>query len=274
MPGIPVVVSSFGIPVTPVLANAPVMTIAENGHGTPITPTGSGGTPLIWSPLDMGADLLAWWDASEGVSLSGTAVTAWVDKKSGYSAAQGTGASQPTYSATGFNGAPCVISDGTDDYLEIATSPFPINADPVEIWAVAQTTDTISTATRILVSYGAAAATARRFGRQTGNTMFVATGTGGGAPFAATVATLPSRHTLVARITATASFVSIDDTAEETTAAVPATNNTRFRLFANSGSASANQFWQGPARHIFLTLPLSAEKRLLMQRWLFAQRAL
>lgn len=233
-------------------------------------PTGPGDSG--WTPLDLNTNTLAWWDSSQGVSTSSSSVTSWIDRKSGYNAVQGTSASQPTFSVTSFNGAPGITSDGTDDFLEIETSPFPIDANPIEIWAVSQNTDIISTTTRILVSYGAAAATARRLGRQTGNTMFIATGTGGGAPFAATTDTVPSRHVLNARIGATTSFVSIDGGTENSVSAVPATTNTRFRIFANSGSASANQFWQGVTRHIVITSPLTSGQRTLMLAWAMSQR--
>ncbi|HTM77999.1 MAG TPA: hypothetical protein VL133_10260, partial [Devosia sp.] len=74
---------------------------------------------ISWSPLALGASLLAWWDASQGVSLSGSQVTAWADRKSGYSVAQGTGAARPLWSATSFGGKPGLTFDGIDDLLNM-----------------------------------------------------------------------------------------------------------------------------------------------------------
>lgn len=53
MPGVPAVISSngYGLPVRPVFANAPVMTLASNGFGTPIVISDSG-SPFIIEGYD------------------------------------------------------------------------------------------------------------------------------------------------------------------------------------------------------------------------------
>lgn len=61
--------------------------------------------PALWTPLSLGSTLVAWWDAQ---SLSASPVSSWIDKKSGIAATQGTGAKQPTWSATARNGKPGV----------------------------------------------------------------------------------------------------------------------------------------------------------------------
>ena len=77
-----------------------------------------GGAP--WTPADLGADLALWLDADDAstITLNGTNVSQW-DDKSGNNrhATQGTAADQPTYSATGLNGKPSLLFDGTNDVM-------------------------------------------------------------------------------------------------------------------------------------------------------------
>ena len=57
-----------------------------------------------WNPLQLGADLLAWWSADRNDSIlrtGGTPIVSWVDVKNGYVATQGTSGSRPAYSPTG-----------------------------------------------------------------------------------------------------------------------------------------------------------------------------
>jgi hypothetical protein len=61
-----------------------------------------------WSPLSFGSDLLGWWDAQDGATItqSGGNVSQWADKSgSGNHLVQATGAKQPAYDATGFDGS-------------------------------------------------------------------------------------------------------------------------------------------------------------------------
>lgn len=73
-----------------------------------------------WSPTDMGADLLGWYDAQDSgsLTLSGSDVTQWNDK-SGNSMhlTQGTAGRYPQYSATSFNSSYPGLTF-SDDYME------------------------------------------------------------------------------------------------------------------------------------------------------------
>jgi hypothetical protein len=67
---------------------------------------GNGGGPPAWTPADLGADLVGWYDASDSgtLTLSGSEVTQWDDKSGGgYDLSQGTSARRPIYGATSFN---------------------------------------------------------------------------------------------------------------------------------------------------------------------------
>lgn len=78
---------------------------------------------VLWTPLNLGSALVAWWDASDTahIVLSVSNVTSWTDKVSGIVALQATGAAQPTYSATARNGKPGVTFSGAQN-LAFGTS--------------------------------------------------------------------------------------------------------------------------------------------------------
>jgi hypothetical protein len=81
-----------------------------------------------WAPSDK-SGLIFWFDATFGVTQSGT-VSAWADRSTNaYNAAQGTGINQPTYTASSLNGKPGITFDGSNDYMTFAgtTSLFARN---------------------------------------------------------------------------------------------------------------------------------------------------
>ena len=131
----------------------------ENRTGAPIiinwdmdfAQTGS-----LWTPDDLGSDLLAFWDAEAlgSLSLTAGAVDSWTDTKNGYVLSQSTAARKPTYGATSLSGRPGVTFDGADDYLEMAVSPLPIGATPMEAWAIWREDGPTSAISRIIWRYG------------------------------------------------------------------------------------------------------------------------
>lgn len=71
-------------------------------------------------PVDPGtvADLELWLDASVGITLNGSDVSAWADQSgNGNDATQGTASAQPAFNSTGLNGFPTVEFDGVDEFL-------------------------------------------------------------------------------------------------------------------------------------------------------------
>ena len=64
--------------------------------------------PIPWTPAALGSALLCWFDASYLPSLTfiGSNVSSWVDRMSGLSTSQATGANQPVWSASARNGKP------------------------------------------------------------------------------------------------------------------------------------------------------------------------
>lgn len=76
----------------------------------------------------LGSDLVAWFDARDLHALDdGAAVSSWTNRTGNGNAVQATGSLQPLYSATGLNGQPAVVGDGTNDVL-LATFSDTIDA--------------------------------------------------------------------------------------------------------------------------------------------------
>jgi hypothetical protein len=69
------------------------------------------------------AGCVLWLRSDLGITLNGSTVSAWADQSgNGNNATQGTGANQPTYSASdaGYAGRPSLSFDGTDDSMSSA----------------------------------------------------------------------------------------------------------------------------------------------------------
>jgi hypothetical protein len=71
------------------------------------------GGPVLWRPSNIGSDLALWLDAedSASITLNGSTVSQWNDKSgNGRNVSQATAASQPTYSATGWESSkPAIV---------------------------------------------------------------------------------------------------------------------------------------------------------------------
>lgn len=235
-------------------------------------PEGIGGL-LQWD------ELLAWWDAESGITVTGAGVSSWVDRKNGYELVQSTDANRPTYSATGFNGGPGLTFNGTSHRLALESQPFPSGANPCEVWSVVQQ-DALAadTTNRMIFAYGGASGLVARQVRRT-----VVTGTNragtvvgnGAATFTAeaTSTAFSSRHVVRAIFGATATDVSLDGGAAVSVGAVPATGTTRVRIGASQADVAV-AFWHGKIRDVIVTSLLSAEKASALQTFLLSRRNL
>jgi hypothetical protein len=77
----------------------------------------------LWSPAEISTAL--WLDANDfsTITESGGAITTWADKSgNGRNASQSTSDNRPTYSATGFNGKPGAVFNGSSQVLEITNA--------------------------------------------------------------------------------------------------------------------------------------------------------
>ncbi len=236
----------------------------------------SSGTNLgSFDPFMLGASLLGYWDA-ESVStltLAGSLVTTWADRVAGYAPTQATSGFKPVYSATSFNGRPGVTFDGTDDYLELASVPFPTGATACEIWGLAD--QTILGAVALgggLFAYGGNASLNRRmlFRTTSGGVNRVASSVGnGGAGITTTEPTVDYSGIHVGRVVVspTQTSVSADGSAPTTAAIVPATGTTRTRIGSNTSDVVAT-FWKGAINTIIVTNLLTAPQAAQLTAYL------
>lgn len=105
-----------------------VLSIAFDAIELPQTVTSSGGgeTP----PELPTTNIVAWYDADDGTTISiGVGVSQWDDKSgNGNHLVQSTGTEQPTVSSGAINGKDAIYFDGVDDSLEVdplAGGPYP-----------------------------------------------------------------------------------------------------------------------------------------------------
>lgn len=230
-------------------------------------------------------EIVAWWNAdrSDLITLSSGAISSWRDSKAGYDAVQGTSGSRPSWSATGFNGAPCAGWDGVDDFLTCTDAALlaalPDGAEPGEMWAVVQQDGLVADgAFRCAQSYGANAGTDSRllYRHVTGGANRIIQGTGtGAASVGQSVLTVDfsSRHVIRGVNSATQETPSIDGVSAAALAAVPATLASRLRLGA-ACSSSAGTFWSGKSRDHIVSLPLPSDKAAYLQAVLASRRML
>jgi hypothetical protein len=130
------------------------------------------GNTIIWP---MGAyplgpvSTLAWWRADDPdmMTLSGGKVTQWFDQINGYAMVQGTDARRPVFSATSFNGSPGItFSSSAQTWLEMASSPWPVNDAQSMVFVVCDQLTPASTATvKTIFAYGNTAFTQRKVQR-------------------------------------------------------------------------------------------------------------
>jgi hypothetical protein len=231
--------------------------------------------PSAWTPFALGSSLLGYWDAEipSTLTLSGGNVATWTDLIGGYAPTQGTANSRPAYSATSFNGRPGLTFDGTDDYLELASVPFPTGATPSEIWVLASNAALpADTMARSTLSYGGNSVNTRRQVLR-----FVVTGTNRGRADAGTgaagvtatdgVVDYSGAHVIRGIFTATAVDVQVDAQAATSSPVVPATGTTRTRIGANTNGTVAG-FWQGTINAVIVTQQLSAAQAAALSQYL------
>jgi hypothetical protein len=269
--GIPVVfTASGGLPVA-VAANGIGVPMTLATTGTPVTMTDRGMPAVIpgLEPFGLGDSLLAWWDASYGVTVTGAGVSSWLDRVHQYDVVQTTDAARPAYSATGFNGAPGLTFDGTDDRLTLNSMPFPANN--FEVWAVIQNDALAATAgNKFIVNLGTGvgAVQNRRF---TNNTM--ASVIAGSAVVAEQTGPFESRHLFHSTFTPTANTVSIDGAAATSAANTVNATGVRCRIGSNTADTAA-AFWHGKMRDVMVTRLLTTAQSTALQTFLLARRAL
>lgn len=222
-----------------------------------------------FSPPALGSRLLAWWDASTGITVTGAGVSGWIDRKAGLQLAQATDAARPAWSATGFNGAPGLTFDGTADYLSMESQPFGSDDGNFEIWAVVQNDAAgATTGNKFAVTIGAPSASGNMV-RNTNNVLRSTTG----AAIAEATGPFASRHVVRSIFKTGLMSISVDGAAAVTAAVDPAIGSTRTRVGSNI-SDTAGAFWHGEIRDVIVTQLLTAAQGAAMERFLLPRRML
>lgn len=231
------------------------------------------------SPISiLGSDLLEWWSAdSSPRSEANGLVTSLTGLAAGLVFTVDLSDTGPSYSATGFNGAPELTFAGVFNRMVLNSQPFPSGSNPCEIWGlVRQAALPADTGARCWFSYGGDGINNQRRCRRTVvsgvNRSNVVTGTGASNGQATgTAVDFSSRHTVRVVVGAAATNLTTDGNTTADTAAVPDTGTSRVRLGAAS-DATAGQFWQGGIRDVLVTAPLSTEKAAWLTNFLNARR--
>lgn len=201
----------------------------------------------------LGDFLYELWDAERSDLITiATGVSAWNGSKLGLSLVQGTGANQPTYSATSFAGAAGLTFDGTNDTLLYTLSgELPASAVPGEIWAlVSQDVEVGTAGAKTIVSYGDTGNLGRRalirnVVSSNKNVIQAIVGTGAANPVATSSDGFNGRNFIRARVGPTNSQIALNNFRfSGGNIITPATTATRLRVGANSNS-SADGFWTG-----------------------------
>jgi hypothetical protein len=135
------------------------------------------GGSQLWTPLNLGSTLVAWWDAqyTPNLTFNGSNISAWTDRQSGIVASQGTGANQPGWSGTARNGKAGLTFNGSSQQLSFGSNTLPTgtNASFMAVAAFTSASGNFEGA----VSYGTAAAgQLRLLGRYNTNNAYVSIG--------------------------------------------------------------------------------------------------
>jgi len=109
-------------------------------HGVPPNTVYGGGVSwnfpvcegaALWTPVQLGAQVVGWFDASNlpSLTIAGGLVSQWASLVGGITA-NAAAAARPTYSATGRNGKPALLFNGaTTQMLISSTAGFPLGAN-------------------------------------------------------------------------------------------------------------------------------------------------
>jgi len=256
--------------------------LVETLLDSPNSPRTSPGTstvvsaPPAWTPLSLGAKLVFWFDAetTSSMTLTGSLVDQWRDRKSDFPVAQATSGFKPVLNPTGINGRPAVVFDGSDDYLQAiagstSASAIPQGANTSEVWQLANDTAVGSAVLRMMLSTGSTSSQRRATGRNSAlpNPVSLRVPQGAGTTPVNGTTSLNGVHAVRTIFASAGSRVFVDQltTAEATTAV--ALNSTDTLLTVGSLTSSSS-FWQGPVNSVIVTTSLTADEADEMMNFL------
>jgi hypothetical protein len=231
------------------------------------------GASAPFTPLSLGASLLAWWNAdrSDLISLSGSQVSSWRDVVAAYDLSQAVAGSMPLYSATSFNGHPGVTADGVDDELTLGGVPLPSGSAPFEIWAtVRQDALVADTTFRAFFAYGGTSGNTSvqllRWVSGGQNAVLLQIGQGGSVVQPVQTTTDLSGYRYIRGRSGATGIVGIDGVDGGSLASAQSISTTRTRMFANTANTAGN-FGKCANRDVIVTAPLTAPQAAQMSAW-------
>jgi hypothetical protein len=193
----------------------------------------------------VGPALRALWDAERigSLSLAGSNVSAWTDLVAGHVASQSVSGSKPLYVPAGFGGRPGVLFDGTDDFLNMESMPFPSGPAASEIWVLMDwLLPATDSSARTVASYGGAStADSRRVMRAVAggrNVARISVGTGASSQSITDTADILGRH-LVRGVFGPVSRVIVDAASQASNGDAPNSGAMRMRIGARTTATPA-----------------------------------
>lgn len=240
------------------------------------------GTPF--SPTDLGASLLAWWNADRLDLITfgvGSAVAGWADISTGIGMNQVVVGQQPIYGAASFNGSPGITFDAVDDFLG-ATAGFPA-AIPTgiasgEYWfLVDQPLPPSNVVSGAMMGLGNNGNARRLLGRSSiagVNRIFAQVGNVTNLTlYNGAVNDFSGRHVVRFQVDAVNAGISIDGVPDASGPVLTGTNsgNSNFR-FGCTANTVPSVFYGGTFREVVITGPLSVGQAASLETYLFNRR--
>lgn len=134
--GLPVTLAAQGLAVTEAPSSGVAMTFVTEA-GSIVLPGPGPSPPTILTGV------IGWWDASvtSSLNLTGSSINSIADQSGGNNTMNWIGNAKPVYNATGFNGKPAIINDGSVAGSGFACTNFPMGTgNTLTIWFVGQHT--------------------------------------------------------------------------------------------------------------------------------------
>lgn len=235
-------------------ATGSTYTLVAEDEGKSISYRNSNGisnTLRYFVPPDVSV-LVAWWDAAatSTLTLSGSQVASWASRVGTATWAQATTTVRPTWSATGRNSLPAVLSNGSNQRMTYSNGVLPTGTNVSHTMFLGFNSGG-SGSFRCLMNWSTASGgTGRYFGHNNSvNVTF--TGANSTTDNFTTISWANQDKIMSTQVTGTASTINVDGstTAFTKTTTYNTTVNANAALFSTIASA---QYWQGSAQDLIV----------------------
>lgn len=231
--------------------------LSRANEGKAIRCVGSN-TIEMWLPTDLGADLVAWWDARTGITLNVSDVSSWADVKNGWAAAQGTGGLQPAFSSSGLSSKSAVVfTRANGDLLDVSSGSA--RAQPFTRAVLCQTT---ANNVNQRAFDGVAASDAKIAVTSSGSAFFMNAGAGvTGVTF-----TINTPQVVLGHFNTTSSV--LRQKGADTGSGTAGTRSSKVARIGNDLAGGTTLAWDGPIAQVVDCAFLDATKTALLEGFL------